>query len=325
MSPELPAISEIYASGQANLARMGVKLSFSSGRYAEATAHASRSYLDSLFFTPSFLDTGEADTSITLFGRKLKTPVFCSAISRQSFMPDSWATDVGTGVARAGSLMMLGLGGSDDLQKAIDTGAPVIKIVKPYRQSELIYQKIHDAETRGCIAVGMDISHTLGRLRGDRIDRDNTFGPQSSADLKSLIASTKLPFIIKGVLNISDAQKAMAIGARAIVVSNHGGYSFSYGLPAPVVLPVIAEKMGKNMIIMVDSGFRTGNDVLKGMALGAHTVGMGVNMITALMADGAVGIENLLQQITMELRRSMIATGCADLKVVNKSIIKVVT
>ena len=321
MSQELPTVSEIYAKGQANLGKIGVELPFSLGTYTAAIPTATRNYLDSLFFTPCFLDTGEADTDITLFGRKLKTPVFCSALSKYPFMSDNWPADVGTGVARAGSLMMLGLGGSDDLQKAIDTGAPVIKIVKPYRHTELIYEKVRDAESRGCVAVGMDISHALGRLRGDRVDGTEMRGPQTSTELKKITASTKLPFVVKGVLNILDAQRAVDIGAAAVLVSNHAVNSFLFGLPSPIALPTIAESVGKKLIVMVDSGFKTGNDALKGLALGASAVGFGTAIVMALMADGAAGVEVLINQITAELRRSMVATNCAHLSNVNKSII----
>ncbi|OPY87572.1 MAG: L-lactate dehydrogenase (cytochrome) [Smithella sp. PtaU1.Bin162] len=324
MSQELPTVSEIYVKGQTNMEKIEVKLPFSLGTYTSAIPNATRNYLDSLFFTPCFIDTAEADTSITLFGQKLKTPVFCSALSKYPFMSDNWATDVATGIAKAGSLMMLGLGGSDELQKVIDTGAPVIKIVKPYRRTELIYEKIHDAEKRGCIAVGMDVSHALGRLRGDRVDGTDMRGPQTSAELKKIIASTKLPFIIKGVLNLSDAEKAVAIGAAAVLVSNHAANSFLFGLPSPLALPPIAEKVGKKLVVLVDSGFKTGNDALKGLALGAKAVGMGNPIVMALMADGATGVENLLNQITAELHRSMVATNCAKLVDINKSILTTV-
>lgn len=321
MMQELPTLSEIYAKGMANLDKIGVKSPFSLGTYTTATPTATRNYLDSLFFTPCFIDTGEADTSLSLFGKKFKTPVFCSAISKFPFMSDNWPTEVGTGVAKAGSFMMIGLGGSDELQQAIDSGAPVIKIIKPYRHTELIYEKVRDAETRGCVAVGMDIDHALGRLRGDRVDGTEMRGPQTSNELRKIISSTQLPFIVKGILNVQDAQKAVDIGAAAVLVSNHAVNSFLFGLPSPIALPAITESVGKKLIVMVDSGFKTGNDALKGLALGARAVGYGNSIVMALMADGATGVEVLINQITAELRRSMVATNCAHLTDINKSII----
>ncbi len=322
---QLPTIAEIYSIGKENLERAGVKLSVSLGNYNTATSIESRKYLDTLFFRPHFIDTVEADTSITLFSRKLKAPIFCSAVSALPFMSKSWAVDIGRGIAKCGSLMMLGIGGSDELQSVIDTGAPVIKIVKPYRSSDLIYNKVRDAETRGCVAVGMDIDHALGRLNGDRLEGTAMRGPQRSEELKQLISQTKLPFIIKGVLNVSDAQKAIEIGASAIVVSNHSANSFLFGLPSAMALPAIVDVAGKKLTVLVDSGFASGIDALKGLALGAKAVGFGFPVVAALMADGSRGIELLFNQIAAQLKHGMTATGCSNVAEINKSILFSVT
>ena len=77
-------------------------------------------------------------------------------------MTDTDLAETARGIGNAGASMMLGLGGSAELQEAIGTGAPVIKIVKPYRRTEVIYEKVCDAEKRGCVAVGMDIDHFYG-------------------------------------------------------------------------------------------------------------------------------------------------------------------
>ena len=321
MSEEQLTVSQIYAKGQEKLGKMGIKLLFPMGSYTTAIPTAGREYLDSLFFTPSFIDTTEVDTSITLFGRELKTPIFCSALSKMPFMSDAWATEIAKGVKKAGSMMLLGIGGPDELQKAIDTGAAIVKIVKPYRKTELIYEKVRDAESKGCVAIGMDIDHALGRLSGDKVDGTEMRGPQNSDELKQIISQTKLPFIIKGVLSISDAEKAAEIGASAIIVSNHAANSFMFGVPSPIALPKIAGKVGKKLTVLVDSGFKTGNDTLKGLALGAKAVGFGFPIVLAYLADGTAGVELLLNQITAELSRSMRATSCSDLSKVDKSIL----
>jgi isopentenyl diphosphate isomerase/L-lactate dehydrogenase-like FMN-dependent dehydrogenase len=171
------------------------------------------------------------------------------------------------------------------------------------------------------MAVGMDIDHALGRLRGDRVDGTDMRAPQNSDELKQIISQTKLPFVIKGVLNSSDAKKAVEIGASAIIVSNHAANSFMFGIPSPAALPKISRKVGKRLTVLVDSGFKTGNDVLKGLALGAKGVGLGFPIVFAYMADGSSGVELLLNQITAELRRSMTATGCPNSSEVDKSIL----
>ncbi len=321
VNKEIPTASEIYLKGQENLRKAGVEQPLILGNYASATPIATRKYLDSLFFVPSFIDIPDTDISTSLFGKTFQTPVFCSAISKNPYMPGSWVTDIGNIMAKTGALMLIGIGGSDELQKAIDTGASVIKIIKPYRDVDLIYKKIRDAVARGCIGTGMDTDFSLGRLRGDRVALTETFRQHSSEELKQMITEAKIPFVIKGVLSTSDAQKAVAIGAAAIVVSNHSQNSLAFGIPAPLVLPEIVDNVGKKITVLVDSGFKTGNDVLKGLALGAKAVGFGYPLVFALMADGATGVANLMENIHNELRRSMRATGCTKISDIDRSII----
>ena len=322
MSEEVPTISQIYAKGKENLEKIGYKRIFPPDSNIGASVQANRKYLDSLFFETRFFDPVDVDTSLTLLGVKLRTPVFCSPMSDLKVISSTALAEIAQGVNDAGALMMLGIGGSHELQSAIDTGAPVVKMVKPYRNTELIFEKVRDAETRGCVAVGMDIDHFYGLLRSDRVERTELFAPQRTAVLKQLISQTKLPFIIKGVLSIADAEKAVQIGASAVVVSNHGCGSIDFSVPSMIALPKIAKGVSDKLTVLIDSGFKTGNDVLKALAFGAKAVGFANSMILALGADGSRGVELLINRITAELCRTMAATGCATLAVIDSSIIE---
>jgi len=315
------SISQIYAKGKENLEKRGSTWQYPPDSDIGASVRLNRKYLDSLFFETKFLDPAEVHTSFTIFGVTLKTPIFCSPLSTADYMLKTDLAEIAQGVSKAGALMMLGIGGSHELQRAIDTGGPVVKMVKPYRETDLIYKKVRDAESRGCVAVGMDIDHFYGRLRGDIVDRDEVFGPQSTDDLKELISQAKLPFIIKGVLGVSDAEKAAQLGASAVIVSNHGKSSIDFSVPSMIALPRIVESVGNTLPVLVDTGFKTGNDILKGLAFGAKAVGFASSMILACAADGAAGVELLINKITAELRRTMAATGCPDLEAINRSII----
>ena len=150
-------------------------------------------------------------------------------------------------------------------------------------------------------------SRASGRLGGDEVTRDDLFGPKKSEEVRQVISGTKLPFIIKGILSVIDAQKAVHLGASAIIVSNHGSGAIDYTMPSMMALPKISESVGKKLTVLVDTGFKTGNDVLKGLALGAEAVGFASSMLLAYAADGAAGVELLINQITAELRRTMAA------------------
>jgi len=316
------SISEIYQKGKENLEKKGVRWNITPDSALNASVRMNRQYLDALFFEPRFFDPVIPDTSCTILGAELKTPLFCSPISQTDFMSDEGLVEIARGVHQAGGLMMLGIGGSSELQKSIDLGAKVVKMIKPYQKTDLIYKKLREAEERGCVAVGMDIDHFYGRRVGDKVDRDDLFGPQDTAEIKQVISEAKLPFIIKGVLSSIDAEKAYQLGASAIMVSNHGFASIDYTVPSMVALPKIAERFGGKITILVDTGFKTGNDVLKALAFGARAVGFANSMILARMADGAAGVELLVNQITAELRRTMAATGCTSVASVDRSIIR---
>ena len=316
-----PSISEIYAKGKENLEKRGVKWKTPPDSTLGNHLWANRSYLDSLFFEPRFLDPVEPDTSCTIFSVKLKAPIFCSPISKAPYMTNNTLVEIAQGVKEAGAMVMLGIGGSTDLQKAIDTGAPVVKMVKPYRQTNLIFEKVREAEKVGCVAVGMDIDHFYGRLVVDKPDRTDLFAPQTTDIIKQAITETKLPFIIKGVLSVTDATKAVEMGASAVVVSNHGRGAIDYTVPSMVALPGIVQSVGDKVAVLVDTGFKTGNDVLKAMAFGAKAVGFASSLILGWAADGPDGVEMLISQIASELKRTMAATGCPDLSQIDRSII----
>jgi len=320
MGEEQLTISEICAKGRENLNRRGFYWVYPGGKMGPPVK-ANRRYLDSLFFKTRLFDPVDVDSSLSIFGVELRTPVFCSAISKLPHMSETDIAEIARGIGDAGSLITLGIGGTKELQSAIDTGTPVVKMVKPYRNTELIYEKVRDAESRGCVAVGMDIDHFYGVLRGERTDRTELFSPQSTNELKQLISQAKLPFIIKGVLSVSDAEKAVELGASAIVVSNHGSGSFDFSVPSLIALPEIAASVGDKVEVLVDTGFETGSDVFKALALGAKAVGFANLIILAHAADGSRGVELLIANITAELKRTMAATGCPNLSAIDRSII----
>lgn len=321
MNEKLLTISQIYFKGKETLDKIGYKRVFPPDSSIGTSIPANRKYLNSLFFQPKFLSPVVVDTSLTLFGLKLRTPVFCSPISGLNQLSSTALVDIATGIKAAGSFMMLGIGSSTELQSAIDTGVPVVKIVKPYRKGETVYKKVLDAERRGCVAIGMDIDHCYGVLRGDQVAMTDQFGPQDPEELKQLIAQTKLPFIVKGVLSVADAKKSVQIGASAIIVSTHGTGSVDFAVPSMVALPDIVAAVGDKITVLIDTGFKTGNDVLKALAFGARGVGLASSVLLAWGADGARGVESLINQITAELGRTMASTGCPNLSVIDRSII----
>ena len=115
--------------------------------------------------------------------------------------------------------------------------------------------------------------------------------------------------VIKGIMDVDDAQQAINIGADAIVVSNHGGRQLD-GVPASIkVLPEITKVVNKHCKVLFDGGIRSGIDVVKALALGADACLLGRAWAYALAAEGEQGVNDMLTTLNNEIRVAMALTG----------------
>lgn len=127
--------------------------------------------------------------------------------------------------------------------------------------------------------------------------------------------------IVKGILHPADAVMAADCGADAVIVSNHGGIA-NDSAPAPIeVLPDVVAAVAKRITVIVDSGFRRGSDVLKGLALGADAVMIGRATLYGVAAAGEPGASRALDILDADIRRMMGVTGCADIASVNRDLV----
>ena len=127
--------------------------------------------------------------------------------------------------------------------------------------------------------------------------------------------------ILKGILDPEDAKLAVAVGADAIIVSNHGGRQLD-GAPATIeALPAIVDAVGSQVEIWLDSGIRSGQDVIKALALGATGTMIGRSYIYGLGAMGQAGVSKSLEIIAKELDLTMAFCGLKDVRRVNRDIL----
>ncbi|UPQ89784.1 FMN-dependent L-lactate dehydrogenase LldD [Vibrio sinaloensis] len=126
------------------------------------------------------------------------------------------------------------------------------------------------------------------------------------------------PMVIKGILDEQDAKDAVSFGADGIVVSNHGGRQLDGVLSTAKALPTIADAVKGDLKIFVDSGIRTGLDVVRMLALGADCTLLGRSFIYALAAQGQAGVENLLDLYEKEMRVAMTLTGAKSIHDLNR-------
>lgn len=268
------------------------------------------------------------DTKIDFLGVSLNTPILAAPMTGTTYNMGGALTErefigmIMSGSKQAGSIGFSGDGADPAMY---DSGLESIEaeeghgiaIIKP-RAQEAVIERIRRAEKAGARAVGMDIDGAgliTMALKGQPV------GPKSRSELKELIASTSLPFIIKGIMTVDEAEAAVEAGAAAIVVSNHGGRILDHTPGAAFVLPEIVKAVGKSITVLADGGVRSGVDVLKLLALGADAVLVGRPLVVGAFGGGAGGVKTLLEKMTAELKLVMIMTGCGLLSEIDGKIL----
>ena len=129
------------------------------------------------------------------------------------------------------------------------------------------------------------------------------------------------PFILKGIMTVNGALKALEAGASGIVVSNHGGRVLDQCPATAEVLPEIADAVGGKLTILVDGGIRTGTDVFKALALGADAVLIARPFVTMVYGGGEAGIQAYVDKLKAELADTMAMCGAHSLSDIKRSMI----
>src|SRR3954471_11843367 len=139
-------------------------------------------------------------------------------------------------------------------------------------------------------------------------------GSHTWEELDRLRARWKRAFVVKGILHPKDAERAVAMGADGIIVSNHGGRHFDGAPPSIDVLPAIVAAVGTRATVMIDSGIRGGLDVVRALALGAKAAFTGRPFCYGLGALGAVGAAHVMELFFDEIRTEMLHVGAASVE-----------
>lgn len=278
-------------------------------------------YMDSILIKERLIDSVVADTSVELFGARFSSPVMTPAFSHLKEFNGRELTgleEYSIAAKNFNILNFVGMMENDMFKRIVDTGAKTVRIVKPYLDNEKVRDQMKYAEDAGAFAIGMDIDHIFGNTGLDVVVGE-VMGEQTSDMMRSYIESTKLPFVVKGVLSEEEAVKCAELGAKAIIVSHHHG-RLPYAVPPMMVLPGIKKALeGKDVKIIVDCGIASGSDVYKCIALGADAAAVGRSMLPSLEEGGVTGMEKFLKSVNDELRFVMSCTGFATVDAIDDS------
>jgi len=268
------------------------------------------------------------DTSVELFGKKMKAPIFAAPITGTTLnmggkiSEKEYITPVVEGCIESGIFSMVGDTAvdsflMDNLDVLKENNGQGIVFIKPWENHDII-KKIKLAEEAGAFAVGVDVD-ACGLVTLSM--HGKTVVPKDVEALKELKVATKLPFIVKGIMTVEDAMLAAEAGVDAIVVSNHGGRVLDCTPGAADVLPPIAEAVKGKLTILVDGGVRSGVDVVKLIGLGADGVLIGRPFVTASFGGGREGVEMYVKKIVGEFEATMRLTGCQTVKDIDGKVI----
>ena len=273
-------------------------------------------------------DAKDPDVKFNFLGKVLSSPVIVAPITGLNYnaggaiSEEDYIDDIVNGSIECGTIAMIGDGGNPDFYrwgveaiKKVDGNG--IAIIKPRENSEII-KRIRMAEEAGALAVGIDIDGAgllVMRTMGQPV------GPKSIEELKELVNSTKLPFILKGILSVEEAKIAMDAGVAGIVVSNHGGRVLNGTISSVETLGKISKAVGHKMVVIADGGVREGMDVVKFLALGAHCVLVGRPIIWGSVGGRKEGVKLTLETLKNQLYQAMILTGASSLEKINESMI----
>ena len=274
-----------------------------------------REYMDSLLVESRIIGAAKPTTQFSFLGNVFETPIMTAALSHIDLK------GMAEGALLTGAAVSIGMGGNDTLGEVLSTGAKVMKIIKPYADREEIFSRIRYAERMGAIAVGIDVEHSI---HADNPENDVIHGlPMklpSMEELQEYIASTHLPFFIKGALSVQDAFRCAELGCAGAILSHHNGL-MRCAVPPVRLLKPIRKAVGGKLLLIADGGMESGYDAFKALALGADAVTVGRALMEPLKERGAEGVKDVIETMTKQLQAMMYRTGSSDLKSIDPGVI----
>jgi len=270
-----------------------------------------------------------ADTSTEFLGRKLSLPLLSAPIGsiRLQFNPTDDVRDYNecaiAACREAGILATFGDGLSPDV--LTDTialgkkyGGDAIAVLNPYAV-ETILENMDLVNAAELFAVSVVIdSAGLPHLK----KLNPNAGAKTVEELRVLRERAQMPFILKGIMTATGAEKAVEAGADAIIVSNHGGRVLPDTPATAEVLPEIVEAVGGKTTIIVDGGIRSGVDVFKALALGADAVMICRPFLISYYGGGKEGVACYIEKIRSELADTMYMCGARTVSEISRDMIR---
>lgn len=295
-----------------------------------------------------FVDVSTVDLATTIFGTTLASPIMMSPIGSLRALHAEADLGVARAAKAKNQLQIVSTQMSDVLENiAAARAAPLWFQLYTTNRIEVTRALVQRAQRAGCSVVAVTVDTPAGRntvtaTRLRRLDTrtcsnchqvDANGNPRAGIATKPMFAGidtqgvgltspsldwdfirrlkdmTTMKVVIKGIEAEEDAALAVQHGADGIIVSNHGGRALESGRGTIESLPEVVRGVAGKIPVMVDGGVRRGTDVMKALALGASTVGIGRPYAWGLACFGQAGVERVLDILNLELRLAMVGCG----------------
>ncbi len=296
-------------------------------------------------------DITAIDTSVNVLGARLATPIMVAPFGRHKLFHPDGERATARGAAAAGAVFILPTTATISMEDAASEPASAPRWFQLYLPPDraLAESLIDRAAAAGFAAIVLTVDQPVygsspraaraplapspdirnANLPGAPIAQNSykpgwtgtVTWPATWRDLDWLVRRSPLPVIVKGVLRGDDAVRCVEAGARAIIVSNHGGRHLDATVASADALPEIAAALAGKAELYVDGGVRRGTDIVKALALGARAVLVARPVIWGLALDGEDGVRAVLDHLLDELKRSMALCGVARLDEITRDLL----
>ncbi len=297
-------------------------------------------------------DILEIDTSVTVLGTKLRTPIMVAPTGRHVLFHPEAERATARGAAASGALFVMSTSGNTLVEDVAKERGAAPQWFQLYMQP--------DREATGklldrCVAAGFTalvltvdqpapgwsprayrtpvvatpdirsvnmVGQPIARTAYDIERKGIVMFPTNFADLEWLVKRCSIPVLVKGVLRGDDAKRCVDCGVKAVMVSNHGGRHLDTTVTTAEVVPEIVEAVGKSAEVYVDGGIRRGTDIVKALAMGARAVLLGRPPLWGLSVGGAAGVTEVMNHMREELVRAMQLCGANNLSALTPDLVK---
>jgi 4-hydroxymandelate oxidase len=307
------------------------------------------------------VDVSKLDTRVRLFGQELAYPIILAPTAYHKLANPEGEVATARGAGAVGATMVVSSMSTTAVEDiAAAAKAPLWFQLYFQPDRGFTRDLVQRAEAAGCRAICLTVDTpavgarnremrakfalpsnlNLPNLRGlviNGVAMDKNAGGHAAApgsiyspvmdaamtwrDVEWLLGVVKVPLLFKGVLNPDDADHAVRVGVKGIMVSNHGARNLDT-VPATVdALPLVAEKVAGRVPVIVDGGVRRGTDVLKALALGANAVMIGRPYLYGLGVAGDDGVSSVVSILRREFEMAMALTGRPTIASIDKSVL----